>query len=484
MPSAGARLKHALVTAWLCCAGCLAGIAVAADFVAGPNDYRTFLPRLTAGDRLLLSAGDYERGLPLRGLSGEPGRPIVIAGPATGPRARFIARAGANTVSLVDVRHLQIQHLELDGGNQRVDAVKAEGHAAYAHFVTLENLYIHDHAASQQNVGISTKCPAFGWVVRGNRIERVGTGMYFGNSNGAAPFVAGLIEDNTISDTVGYNLQIKHQLPRPENLPGAGERHDTVIRKNLFDRTHAGPPGPMARPNVLIGHMPKTGQGMHDRTLIYANLFWQNPGESLFQGEGNLALYNNLLVTDGPDAIRIQPHNDVPREVRVLFNTVVASGNGITVLEPEHNPYTQLVAGNVIFAARPLQGGMQRENLVGSRASAGRYLARPNAELVTLDLTPRHGKTPTRRIDPAWLRDLPDIERDHAGQLRTPNVIGALIGPPRRKPRQKRPSPASGGGAGGEGIKGRTYAKEVMPHWQYLAVVGVAHPVTYPLAAT
>lgn len=426
MPCPGARLKRALVAGLLICAGGLAGIAAAADYVAGPDDYRDFLPRLTAGDRLLLSAGDYERGLPLRGLSGELGRPIVIAGPATGPRARFIARAGANTVSLVDVRHLHIQHLELDGGNQRVDAVKAEGHAAYAHFVTLEKLYIHDHAASQQNVGISTKCPAYGWVVRGNRIERVGTGMYFGNSNGAAPFVAGMIEDNTISDTVGYNLQIKHQSPRPEGLPGAGKRHDTVIRRNLFDRAHAGPPGPMARPNVLVGHWPKSGEGMHDRYLIYSNRFWQNPGESLFQGEGNLALYNNLFVTDGPDAIRIQPHNDVPREVRVLFNTVVAGGNGISVLEPEHNPYTQLVAGNIVFAARPLQGGMQRQNHTGSRAAAERHLTRPNAELAQLDLSPRHGKTPTRRIDPAWLRDLPDIERDHAGQLRPPNLIGAL----------------------------------------------------------
>jgi hypothetical protein len=400
-------------------------------------------------------------------------------------RARaFIARAGANTVSLVDVRHLHIQHLELDGGNQRVDAVKAEGHAAYAHFVTLENLYIHDHAASQQNVGISTKCPAFGWVVRGNRIERVGTGMYFGNSNGAAPFVAGLIEDNTISDTVGYNLQIKHQLPRPEGLPGAGERHDTVIRRNLFDRAMP------ARPARWRGRMcwsdtgRKAAKACMTATLIYANRFWQNPGESLFQGEGNLALYNNLFVTDGPDAIRIQPHNDVPREVRVLFNTVVASGNGISVLEPEHNPYTQLVAGNIVFAARPLQGGMQRQNLVGSRAAAEQHLTRPNAELAQLDLSPRHGKTPTRRIDPAWLRDLPDIERDHAGQLRPPNAIGAQIGPPRRKPRPKLPSPASGGGAGGEGIKGRTHAKEVITHLQYLAVAVVTNPVTYPLAAT
>ena len=32
------------------------------------------------------------------------------------------------------------------------------------------------------------------------------------------------------------------------------------------------------------------------RYLIHANLFWQNPGEALFQGEGNLALARRLLV--------------------------------------------------------------------------------------------------------------------------------------------------------------------------------------------
>ena len=400
----------------------------AADYHAGPEDYRQFLPRLAPGDRLLLRAGDYPRGLPLRDLAGEAARPIVIEGPASGSRARFIARAGANTISLVDVSHIVIRNLELDGANQRVDAVKAEGHARYAHFVTLENLHIHDHATSQQNVGISTKCPAYGWVVRGNRIERVGTGMYFGNSDGRAPFVAGLIEDNHVSATLGYNLQIKHQLPRPADLPGGGARHDTIIRGNVFSKADGDPPGPQTRPNVLVGHWPLSGDGMHDRYLIHANLFWQNPGESLLQGEGNLAVYNNLLVTDGPDAIRIQPHNDVPRDARVLFNTVVAAGNGITVLEAEHNPYTQRVAGNLVFAARPLQGGTRRQNLVGDFAAAGRHLARPYGDLDTLDLIPRGGRAPTRRLDPAWTAGLPDIERDHAGALRPPGAIGALIG--------------------------------------------------------
>ena len=136
------------------------GPAAAADFHAGPEDYRAYLSRLAPGDRLLLRGGDYGRGLPLQNLEGRADAPIVIEGPRDGPGARFIARPGANTVSLANVRHVILRHLELDGRNLPVDAVKAEGHARYAHHVTLENLHIHDHAASQQSVGISSKCPA------------------------------------------------------------------------------------------------------------------------------------------------------------------------------------------------------------------------------------------------------------------------------------------------------------------------------------
>jgi hypothetical protein len=410
----------------------------AADYHVGPEDYRDHLTRLQAGDRLLLRAGVYTRGLPLRDLHGEAERPIVIEGPSDGARARFVARRGAHTVSLIDVSHVTLRNLQLDGARLPVDAVRAEGHARYAHFVTLENLHIHDHDASQQNVGISTKAPAFGWVVRGNLIERVGTGMYFGDSDGSDPFVAGLIEDNHIRATLGYNLQIKHQAPRPAGLPGAGQAQTPVIRRNVFDKRDGGPPGPMARPNLLVGHWPLSGDGSDDRYLIHANLFWHNPGEALFQGEGRFALYNNLFITDGPDAIRVQPHNDVPRDVRVLFNTVLAAGNGITVLHPEANPYTQLVAGNLVFAARPLHGGTREANLTGTRAAAARHLADPGAmadtrEHVARALAPRDGRAPTRRLDPAWLVDLPDIGFDFAGRPRPPGAIGALVSPRRRR---------------------------------------------------
>jgi hypothetical protein len=427
---------------------CLASAtALAADYRAGPDDYRQILPRLQAGDRLLLEAGDYTRGLPLHRLEGKPGAPIVVEGPAHGPRARFIARAGANTLSLLDVCHLVIRNLELDGRNLSVDAVKAEGHARLAHYVTLENLHIHDHAASQQNVGISSKCPAVGWIIRGNRIERVGTGLYLGNSDGRAPFVGGLIEGNQISDTLGYNLQIKHQLSRPEGLPETAVRQDTVIRHNFFSKADS-PPGSLtpipspargrgelqaslrdvrrnARPNVLVGHFPLAGPGSEDRYLIHGNLFWHNPAESLFQGEGNVALYNNVFVTQGPDAVRIQPHNAVPREVRILQNTVLATHNGITVRVREDNAHLQAVAGNAVFAARAIEGGVQQANQIGAYDRASLFLSHPYAPLPQADLTPRPGRLDGGEYNPEWRRDLPAVDQDFLGRNRPAGVMGA-----------------------------------------------------------
>lgn len=399
--------------------------AWAIDYLAGPDDYRPLLSRLLPGDRLSLRAGDYERGLPLHHLAGEPGRPIVIEGQAG---TRFLARPGSNTVSLLDVRHLVIRNLELDGRNQPVDAVKAEGHGRYAHYVILENLYIHDHAASQQNVGISSKCPAFGWVVRGNRIERVGTGMYFGNSDGSAPFVAGRVEGNRVSDTIGYNLQIKHQKSRPVDMPELQEIHDTVIRGNFFAKETAWPDS-AARPNVLVGHAPADGPGSQDRVLVYGNLFWQNPSEALFQGEGNLAIYNNVFVNSQGHAVHIQPHNDVPRQVDVFQNTILARGHGIRILRREGAApaWPQRVIRNLVFAGQPISGGEAIDNLTDSVAGAAHFLKKPFAELERLDLAPRMALPGEIRPDSLGLGAYPDSDKDIDGRVWIAPVLGACV---------------------------------------------------------
>jgi len=397
--------------------------AFAVEIQAGPEDYRSLLPRLRAGDHLLLRAGDYQHGLPLHHLSGEPGRPIVIEGE---PSTRFLAHPGGNTLSLLDASHIVIRNLELDGRNQPVDAVKAEGNSRYADYITLENLFIHDHAASQQNVGISSKCPAFGWVVRGNRIERVGTGMYFGDSDGSDPFVAGLIEGNRVSDTIGYNLQIKHQQSRPAAMPELLERHDTVIRGNFFAKETAWPDR-AARPNVLVGHAPLTGPGSQDRVLIHGNLFWQNPSEALFQGEGHLAIYNNVFVNAYGHAIHIQPHNDVPRQVEIFHNTVLARGHGIRLLRREGSAaeWPQRIAGNLVFAGQPIAGGEAFDNRVGGVDAAARFLNKPFTELDQLDLTPRMALAGGAL--PGSLADYPDSDKDSDGRARVAPSLGACV---------------------------------------------------------
>lgn len=402
------------------------GASAAAVYRAAPHDYRGLLKLLRPGDTLALAPGEYREGLPLHGLSGEPGRPITIEGPQGALPATFFARRGHNTVSIVDSRHLVIRNLALDGRNLPVDAVKAEGHARWAHDITLENLVIRNHGKNQQTVGISTKCPAWNWVIRGNTILGAGTGIYLGNSNGSAPFVAGLIERNLLVDTTGYNLQIKHQRPRPELAGLPAGRSLTIIRHNVFAKPETGRQE-QRRPNVLVGHFPLEGPGAEDHYAVYGNFFWQNRHEALFQGEGNVALYGNLFVNSHGDAIRIQPHKDIPRRIDIAFNTVLAAGTGISVAQKEDAPpYRHAVFANAVFAGIPVAGGEQTDNLVAPLFEADKFLNRPFAPLGELDLHPRRSA-----VRPAAVRmgaPFPDWDKDFEGRSREPGSVGAYSG--------------------------------------------------------
>ncbi len=361
------------------------------------TNYRDILNILLPGDTLLLAAGIYTDGLPLYGLNGTAVEPIIIAGPDSGPRAIFYANPCIcyNTIEIQDSSYIEIYNLELDGRNlANVDAVKASGNQTvnWAHHITLENLYIHDHAPNQQTVGISTKIPAWDWVIRRNIINSAGTGLYLGNSDGNAPFIRGLVEGNLVVDTIGYNMQIKHQNGRPNipNIP-TGDNH-TIIRHNVFSKANNASTGGNARPNLLVGHWPLAGSGSNDLYLIYGNFFYENPTpEPLFQGTGNIALYANLFVSSDGDSAAFQPHEGGnPQLIRAFSNTVVSAGTGIRVTGGEGG-YRQIIIGNAVFAAAPLQGGSQSQNITNSYANASNYLANPFAPPGQLDLYPLTG---------------------------------------------------------------------------------------------
>ncbi len=395
-------------------------------FTENPNTYRARLKDLKPGDHLHLVPGEYKDGLPIHFLHGTAQARITISGPKHEPYAVFVARPRHNTVSIINARHITIENLIIDGRNLPVDGVKCEGHADWAHHITLDGLQIYRHGYNQQIVGISTKCPAWNWVIRNNKIIGAGTGLYLGNSDGRAAFIAGLIEHNLVIDTGGYNLQIKHQQTRPIKSGMPTKASTTTIRQNVFSKANGGSKEIMARPNVLVGHWPLDGVGIDDQYVIYGNLFYQNPNESLFQGEGNIALYNNLFVNNYGDAIRIQPHNDVPRHIDIFYNTVIASGKGISIINKTDSPsYPQKVAGNAIFALDTFPQKLKTENLVFGFKEANQYLTQPFASIGKMNLMPLPGKLKSPKIDTTQLHVYPAWNRDYNGQLRSGQKYGA-----------------------------------------------------------
>ena len=404
-------------------------LALAARTVeATPATYRDLVARLEPGDTLRLAPGEYREGLRIHRLAGTAAAPIVIQGPASGPPALFTARPGANTVSIVDAAHVHVRDLTLDGRGIPVDAVKAEGHAKFAHHITIENLNIVNHGADQQIVGISTKCPAWGWVLRGNRIQGAGTGMYLGNSDGSAPFYAGVIEYNLVTQPRGYAIQIKHQHARPALATAPTGRHVTIIRHNVLDKASGGSPHPLARPNLLLGHWPLSGEGAQDEYLVYGNYIADNPHEALVQAEGNVAIYNNVLRNRYGDGIHIQPHNDVPRKVRILFNTVITTGDPVAVRMPETpSAYAQVVASNAVFSPRPIVGGTQQHNALYGYEDASRMLG--GGDGGRFDPYPADERLRCPPVDPRLLESLPAAQCDFNGRPRTQqSYCGAYAG--------------------------------------------------------
>jgi hypothetical protein len=413
-----------LATTLLLASACQAGILHAAS-----DNYLIQVKQMSPGDTLELMPGEYRNGLPIHGINGRPGQRITIAGPASGPRPVFMARSGANTVSIVDSSYITIRNLELDGLNMAGDAVKAEGHAHWAHHITLENLLIRNHGGDQQTVGISTKCPAWNWVIRNNVIVGAGTGIYLGNSDGSAPFVAGLIEYNLIVDTLGYNLQIKHQQARPALAGMPGGPSATIVRHNVFSKQHGAATEAMARPNVLLGHGPLKGAGADDSYQVYGNFFYDNPSEALFQGEGNIELHHNVFWNRHGDAIHIQPHNDVPKRITLVHNTVLATGTGIRVLNPEGAAhYPQIASANAVFAATPISGIDGEGNITAPLAKAGDYLMHPLDSLGTFDPRPQPGRLALPQSAQAALPPGPHANLDFDGRPLNLPIAGAYNG--------------------------------------------------------
>jgi hypothetical protein len=399
--------------------------AVGRMIQADPSNYQSLLPTLRPGDTMVLAPGDYlpdPPGLPLFNINGTASAPITVTGPETGPRPVMLGTSTHNTIRVSGSSYVIVRNIDVDGRNLGGDGVNAQPQYGPSHHITLENLRLYNHADSQSTVAIATNgSSTWNWVIRRCLIERAGTGMYLGNSDGNQPFVAGIVENNFIRDTIGYNIEFKHQNPRPSIAGMPTGKNSTIIRNNVFTKSANSSGGSMARPNLLVGHWPLSGSGVDDVYEIYGNFFWQNPSEALFQGEGNIAFHDNLMVTNG-DALNIQTHNDAPRTVRIFNNTIVAGGRGIGV-SGGASGFTQTVIGNAVFASTSISvsgaGTSAVNNVTGSTASAADLLTNPTGPLGQLNLYPKAGALSGTALDPAPWSSFVAADRDFNGTSKT-----------------------------------------------------------------
>jgi hypothetical protein len=376
-----------------------ASAALAVD--ADPATLGSVLPTLQAGDTLNLAPGTYTQSLNVSNLQGTEAAWITITGPASGPPAVFEGNACCNTVEITNSSYVAIKSITVDGkGINGVFGVSAKGSSNnMVHHITIEGCTFVGQNGSQQTVAISTKTPTWGWTIRGNVIDGAGTGLYLGNSNFAEPFIGGVIENNVVKNTIGYNMQIKNQNPWPDHpgIPDGDAR--TIIRNNVFIKDNTPSPDG-ARPNVLVGAPPTSGKGSGSLVEVYGNVFVHNGPEALVQATGRVTLHDNIFVDAGDAAILIREHDGFAvRLAHVYNNTIFSAKRGIVFGTAATEG--DAVLGNLIFADTPTEGPIASlgDNLGAAPASAAEAVTAPSLSLGSMDFYPLPGKAKGAPLD-------------------------------------------------------------------------------------
>jgi hypothetical protein len=363
---------------------------------ADPSNYEALRDTLQPGDTLRLAPGLYPL-LYLRNLNGTTDAWITVEGPETGaptivnpdPKNPFCC----NLIEISNSSYLALRNVTIDSAG--TDAIFGINSSSINHDILIENCTFVGQDSHQQTVAISTKGTDWNWTIRGNTIIRAGTGMYLGNSDGGAPFINGVIEGNLIVDTIGYNVQIKHQNPYSLESGVPPGPHTTIIRDNVFikEKAQSGWPADRlsgARPSLLVGGFPNTGENAQDRYEIYGNFFYKNPDESLFQGSGRVFIHDNIFVGGSGTSINLRNH-DLPLKVAYVYNNTIYGGNRGIFVSDESALESLAIRGNVVFSASGISGPGQSDNVEDTVANAVNYVIKPSLDLGSMDFYPLPG---------------------------------------------------------------------------------------------
>jgi hypothetical protein len=411
----------------------IASSVPAATLQGDPSNLQSLLPTLKPGDTLILAPGRYPP-LNLSNLRGTAEDWISIQGSSTDPATVIQGVPGHNTIEIINCSYLAIENLVIDSrGIPGTFGISARGREFnQTHHIRIEGNTLIGQNGGQQTDGISTKTPTWGWVIRYNKIIGAGTGLYLGDSDSTQPFVAGIIENNFVTDTIGYSMEIKDQKSIPA-LPGMPlGPTSTIIRNNVFIKNDQ--PSPDGdRPNLIVGSFPGAGPGFDNIYEIYGNLFVHNHREALFQGSGRLSLHDNIFL-DGPltyPAVVLRKQNGLPLKVAMVYNnTIYTSGDGLEIASPALSG--AMVAGNLIFAGIAAKGitagdSIVSDNLIASLENAPAYVRAPSFDPTLADFYPIPGKCGGAPIDLSYFQSDNDYTIDFNGMPKTQSQGGVVF---------------------------------------------------------
>ena len=161
---------------------------------------------------------------------------------------------------------------------------------------------------------------------------------------------------------------------------------------------------------------------------IYGNYFYQNNEEFLFQGEGNIAFYNNVLVntTDFGNGIVIRPHNGEVRNAHIFYNTILVRQEGILVSSNDRLSKIE-ISSNVVLAETPISSNDAFANTTNSFIVANEYIKHPENLESTCSLYPEsESRLSGRRFNPIYYKQFPNSKFDFNGYTRGGYVRGAF----------------------------------------------------------
>lgn len=235
------------------------------------------------GSRILLAPGEYPGGISLRGLHGQPGRPIVIGGadPANPPRIV----GGASGVQASEVSHLELRDLVLTGASGNGLNLDDGGTGdTPSHHVVLRNLRVSDVGPDGNRDGIKLSglddfrvenCTVERWGSAGQGIDMVGCHR-------------GVVE--------GCALRFGRDAARGQGIgvQAKGGSSEITIRRNRF--RNAGSRGVNIGGSTGLQYFRPRGQRYEARAVVVeGNTFVGSGAPICFVGsDGGVARFNTL----------------------------------------------------------------------------------------------------------------------------------------------------------------------------------------------